>query len=133
MPVQALMVVVPVVPVAARSCSVHMVVLVGKMVSVVPGLLAGAPSAMEEMAAVAMGEALLELVAMAVAAVGAAGLVTGALAAVAVALAEEVGEALAALAGLVAALVLPVQTTLRLRMVGLLGKTPPRVVMAPFF
>src|SRR5450830_833083 len=103
------------------------------MVSVVPGLQARVPSAMGEMVTVATGEVRRVLVAMEVAAVGAAGLVTGTPVAVAVALAEEVGEAVVAVAGQVAALVLSVLTTLRLLMVGLLGKTPPMAVMAPSF
>src|SRR5450830_1166381 len=85
------------------------------MVSVVPGLQARVPSAMGEMVTVATGEVRRVLVAMEVAAVGAAGLVTGTPVAVAV------------------ALVLSVLTTLRLLMVGLLGKTPPMAVMAPSF
>src|SRR5450830_1592584 len=80
------------------------------MVSVVPGLQAREPSAMGEMVTVATGEVRRVLVAM-----------------------EEVGEAVVAVAGQVAALVLSVLTTLRLLMVGLLGKTPPMAVMAPSF
>src|SRR5450830_1450404 len=77
------------------------------MVSVVPGLQARMPSAMGEMVTVATGEVRRVLVAMEVAVV--------------------------AVAGQVAALVLSVLTTLRLLMVGLLGKTPPMAVMAPSF